>query len=383
MADASRARLNWPPGAAGDAALAAAVGVFVVLTTVVEWSGELGLRAVPALGWALIVVGSAALAWRRRHPVAVAVIALAVTMAYYPLVSPDGALLVTLIIALYTLASAGMLVAAAVIGVVAVVGSVYGEYGSDESPLGDAGFFLLISWLVAAVAIGAVAHGRELSREEALRRHATEERLRIARELHDVLGHHVSLINVQAGAALHRLQRDAAASARENGAAEALAAIKEASRDALRELRGTLGVLRQADEPAPTAPSPGLSRLPELIARARNAGLAVRLETRGEPAPAPPAVDLAAYRIVQEALTNVTRHAQASSVVVTVTVGGHDVTVEVADDGRGGPVKAGSGIEGMRERAEAVDGSFDVRDRPGGGLVVTARLPCQPRGRRS
>ncbi|WP_053202239.1 sensor histidine kinase [Jiangella muralis] len=363
-------RESWRHGARADVLLAAAVGVFVVLTTV---TGADGLRPVPALGWLLMVAGCGALVFRSRFPVGVAVVTLVASMIYYPAVNPDGALLITLIIALYSLASAGRTVAAAAIGGLAIAGSAFGEYGTDESPLGDAGMFLLVSWLVAAVAIGALLHSTRREREEALRRRATEERLRIARELHDVLGHNISLINVQAGAALHALSRDGD----DGPAAAALAAIKETSREALRELRGTLGVLRQVDEQAPTAPTPGLRRLPELAERSRSAGLAVDVSTDGEPVGLTPAVDLAAYRIVQEALTNATRHAGAGRVAVRIGYGRQDVTVDVSDDGRGAGARAGdgSGIDGMRSRAEALGGTLDAADRPEGGFRVTARLP--------
>ena len=368
-------------GARGDALLAAGTGVFVVLTTVLGSGDPIGVRPVPWTGWVLMIVACAALALRRRYPVTVGVVTLAASMVYYPAINPDGALLVTLIIALYSLASEGRTVAAGVIGGLAIVGSAFGEYGTDASPLGDAGMFLLVSWLVAAVAVGAGVHTSRRSREEALRRRAIEERLRIARELHDVLGHNISLINVQAGAALHTLSRDDGDSSAPHEAAQALAAIKETSREALRELRGTLGVLRQVDEEAPTAPAPGLGRLPELADRSRAAGLAVDVETEGTPVELAPAVDLAAFRIVQEALTNVTRHAGAGRVAVRIGYGGDDVTVDVIDDGRGAGPRAsrgsgsGSGIDGMRSRAEALGGRLEAADRPEGGFRVTARLP--------
>ncbi len=366
-------RDSWRHGVRADVLLAAGTGLFVVLTTVIGAGDPVALRSVPVAGWLLMLVASGALVVRRRYPVMVAVVTLVASMVYYPAINPDGALLVTLIIALYTLAASGRTVAAGVIGGLAIVGSAFGEYGTDASPLGDAGMFLLVSWLVAAVAIGAFMHSTRREREEALRRRATEERLRIARELHDVLGHNISLINVQAGAALHALSRDGGISP----AAAALAAIKETSREALRELRGTLGVLRQVDEEAPTAPAPGLRRLPELAERSRAAGLAVDVSTDGDAPGLTSAVDLAAYRIVQEALTNVARHAGAGRVDVRIGYGRDDVTVDVCDDGRGAgaQVDGGSGIAGLRSRAEALGGTLEAADRPEGGFRVTARLP--------
>lgn len=346
-----------------------AVGVLVVLTTVVSWAVPIGIQSVPAAGWVLIVVASAALAFRRRYPVPVAVIVLVANALYYPLIDPDGALLVTLIIALYTLAAKGRQVAAVVIGLLAVIASAYGEFGSASSPLGDAGLFLLLSWLVAAVALGGVARSRRAYLHEAQHRARDAERLRIARDLHDALGHNLALINVQAGAALHGLDRDP------DQAATALASIKEASKGALQELRKTLGMLRQIDEQAPTAPAPSLARLTELTSRAQDAGLGVQVTSEGEAPVLPPTVDQAAYRIVQESLTNVARHAGASTVVVRIRYDPDAVSVVVEDDGRGGPVEDGSGILGMRERANAVGGSLEVSDRAEGGLRVSARLP--------
>ncbi|MDN5861547.1 MAG: sensor histidine kinase, partial [Pseudonocardia sp.] len=205
-----------------------------------------------------------------------------------------------------------------------------------------------------------------------LRRSAAEERLRIAREVHDVLGHHVSLINVQAGAALHGLAK------RPEQAETALVAIKDSSGEALRELRRTLGVLRQVDEEAPTSPSPGLARIDELVDRAREAGLAVTLDIEGTPRPVDAEVGLAAFRIVQESLTNVTRHAHATDAVVLVRYGEETVDVQVDDNGRGSPsgaVEDGSGLLGMAQRADALGGEFAAAPRAGGGFRVSARLP--------
>ncbi len=356
-------------GTAGDAVLAAAVGVFVVLTTVVEWAVPIGIRSVPPAGWGLMVVASAALAFRRRYPVLVAATVLVANALYYPLIDPDGALLITLLIALYTLAAEGRLGAAVVIGLLAVIGSAYGEISSVSSPLGDAGLFLLLSWLVAAVALGAVARSRRAYIYEAQHRARDAERLRIARDLHDALGHNLALINVQAGAALHGLDRDP------EQAVAALASIKEASKGALQELRKTLGMLRQIDDQAPTAPAPSLARLTELTTRAEDAGLDIQVVSEGEARTLPSTVDQAAYRIVQESLTNVARHAGASTVAVRIRYEPDAVSVVVEDDGRGGPVQDGTGILGMRERAKAVGGRLEVNDRPEGGLRVTARLP--------
>jgi signal transduction histidine kinase len=211
------------------------------------------------------------------------------------------------------------------------------------------------------------------AREREARRQADEERLRIARELHDVLAHNISLINVRSGVALH-LMDDQPEQAR-----SALEAIHGASADALREVRSALDVLRGGSEQPPRAPTAGLARLDELVSSAGAAGLQVSVEVHGEPHPLPATVDLAAFRIVQESLTNVVRHARARTATVHLTYASADVTVQIEDDGDGldpkGALDGGNGIAGMRERAVALGGEVDVGPRPGGGFQVRARIP--------
>lgn len=216
------------------------------------------------------------------------------------------------------------------------------------------------------------------TREEEGRRRASEERLRIARELHDVLAHNISMINVQAGVALHLMDD------RPEQARTALAAIKEASKEALSEMRSVIGVLRQqGDDAAPRAPTVGMARLDELVGRARSAGVDVHTEIDGTVRPLPAGVDLAAFRIAQESLTNVTRHAGPGPVTtwVRIAYGEGQIEVEVEDEGKGAPLLAedsgGSGLPGMRERAVALGGEFASGPRPGGGFRVWARLPFE------
>ncbi len=215
--------------------------------------------------------------------------------------------------------------------------------------------------------------GAPSSRRPAAGRRASEERLDIARELHDVLAHSISMINVQAGVALELMEQ------RPEQARTALTTIKQASRDALVEVQAVLGALRQAGEPAATAPTPGMANLDRLVSGARAAGLRVEVHVDGEPRPVPVGTDLAAYRILQESLTNVVRHAGATAVTVTVGYRLRELTLEVADDGRteanGHGPGSGSGIAGMRERAEALGGELDTGRRLGYGFRVLARLP--------
>ena len=226
------------------------------------------------------------------------------------------------------------------------------------------------AWLLVLVTVAEVVTTRREAALEVRRTRASEERLAIARELHDVLAHSVSLISVHAGVALHLLDTDPAQ------ARTSLETIRDASKDTLTELRATVGALRAAAEEAPLRPTAGLSSLAALTARVAGAGLDVRTRVEGKARELPAAVDLAAYRIVQEALTNVTRHAAARHAEVVVSYGSDDVTVAVTDDGRGGaPVAPGNGLTGMRERAAALGGTLVAGPRSEGGFSVRAVLP--------
>lgn len=216
---------------------------------------------------------------------------------------------------------------------------------------------------------------RELSRTVKARRDAAAEaeRLRIARELHDVLAHSLSQISVQAGVGLHLFD------SRPEKARESLEAIKTTSSQALEEVRGVLGFLRAEGYPASRAPEPDLDRIPVLVETYRRAGLEVHYEKSLTTTPAP-AIQLAVYRIVQESLTNVGRHAQAHSVTITLAEDGSDYVVTVADDGRGlpeGGADDGRGLTGMQERAELLGGRFEARPGTDGGLAIVARIPIR------
>ncbi|WP_243718297.1 histidine kinase [Actinomadura sp. 7K534] len=322
-----------------------------------------------ALSWVLIAIGCGALFFSRRAPLAAALVSVAATGVYYVTSTHDGPLMIAPIVALYMIAAQGRLQSAIAVGALIVIGTGAGTLSGNDDVNGVA-LFMLTGWVVAMAALGWVRHSRRVYLREARERAAGDERLRIARELHDVAGHHISLINVQAGTALHRFKRDPAQ------AEAALAAIKESSRDALRDLRATIGILRKDDEDAPTAPVPGIDRIGDLVESARAAGLTVRAEITGDGGPPPTGVELATYRIVQESLTNVVRHAAAGTVTVRIERGPRDVVIEVADDGRGPAAgAAGSGVHGMRERARALGGELTAGPGPGGGFLVRARLP--------
>jgi signal transduction histidine kinase len=223
------------------------------------------------------------------------------------------------------------------------------------------------------------AERAERTREEEARRRVAEERLRIARDLHDVVAHHIALVNVQAGVAAHVMDK------RPDQAKAALAHVREASRSALNELRATVGLLRQSGDPeAPTEPAPGLARLDELAGTFRHAGLPVEVARADHGTVLPAAVDLAAYRVIQEALTNVQKHAGdgAKAEVSVVRVGPH-VEITVLDNGSGGddgPEDGGGhGLLGMRERVAALSGTLTAGPRYGGGFRVHAILPLDRR----
>lgn len=219
----------------------------------------------------------------------------------------------------------------------------------------------------------------ERTREEEARLRVTEERMRIARELHDVVAHHLALANAQAGTAEHL------ALANPRQTQQILHDLTGTTSSALRELKATLGLLRQTDdEGAPLEPAPGLARLPELVSSCASAGITVAVTTEGEPQPLSPGVDLTAFRIVQEALTNVTKHAATQTAHVRFVYDGSRLLITVTDEGPptaaagpSGPSK-GFGVMGMRERAHSIGGELRAGPRPEGGFEVSTALPLQP-----
>jgi signal transduction histidine kinase len=334
------------------------------------------------LGVALLALGPATLVYRRRHPVVVLWITLASTLGYVLLDYPRGPIFLALIVAFVTAVMSGHRGAAIASLVVGYASFLWlpSWVGSESAP-GWAAALGLAAWLLVLFTLSEIARSRRQSaieldrtRAEEAKRRASEERLRIARELHDVLAHNISLINVQAGVALH-LTEDLPEQAR-----SALTSIKQASVEALGELQSVLEILRQGHESAPRIPTSGLARLDDLVAKTEAAGLSVTTRVEGEQRPLPRGVDLAAFRIVQEALTNVTRHAGEARAGVTISYGENDLIIQVEDDGRGtspGLSFGGRGIEGMRERATALDGDFDAGPSEGGGFRVWARLPLR------
>jgi signal transduction histidine kinase len=370
-----------------DAALAVALAAFLLVGTYFASQGQPERRAFDAGAVVLLLVAAGALAWRRRYPVPVLLVVFGATLTYNVLGYAGGPIWLALIVAYFTAVVAGHRLPAAIVAVAGFLVFPWLDFLLRDRPAPSPGALAgLAAWLLVLLGVGEgirirrerAAEAARIREEEALRR-AGEERLRIARELHDALGHHLSLISMQSGVALH-LNKELPEQARSS-----LTAIKQASKEALSELRSVLDILRQEGEPAARSPTWTLARLDDLVSQAAAAGLEVRTETDGEVRRLPFAVDVAAFRIVQEALTNVTRHAGPATATVRVSYGDRDLTVQVDDDGKGveppSPVgdrqvrRSGKGITGMRERAAALGGDLEAAPRPGGGFRVLARLP--------
>lgn len=364
------------PPWARDVVPALAVAIVQVGGVTVAGHHQPDARPMTALGVLLLAAGPAALAFRRVAPVAVLAVTFAATMAYWLTDLPRGPAFLALLVAYVNAVMRGHRRAAwASLGLgFVVVGLVSPLVHHDPWPPWGAAA-ALAAWLAALGAGTELVRARQqraaeeaAARAEEARRQASEERLRIAQELHDVLAHNISLINVQASVALHLLDEHP------EQARPALTTIKDASHDALGELRTALDLLRSGAD-APLVPAPSLAQLGTLVDGVRAGGLDVRLDPGVPRAPVPVTVELAAYRIVQEALTNVTRHAHAHSAKVTLTYDTDELRVEVVDDGVGGVGSPGNGVAGMRERAESLGGTLEAGPRAGGGFRIAARLP--------
>lgn len=366
--------------------LPAVVGLMQVMGTFFASHAEPSRRALDVLAFVLLLAGPAALTKRSKHPIPVLLAIFAVTAAYELLGYADGPIFVSLVVAVVAAIMQGHRRVAIGVVVLGYVAFVWGEYalGVERAPE-PAEAIAVGAWLTAVLTVPEVFRVRRerfieesRSRAEERKRRASEERLRIAQELHDVLAHNISLINVQAGTALHLLDE------RPDRARPALAAIKEASNEALGELRSVLDLLRAEGDGAPRSPTPGLNQLDALIARTSAAGLKARKRVEGTPRALPATVDRAAFRIIQECLTNVARHAGVATAAITLRFGERDLEIEVEDDGRGAPSPGfplqgtgGNGIPGMHERALALGGELEAGPRAEGGFRVRALLPYE------
>ncbi|NEA78093.1 sensor histidine kinase [Actinospica acidiphila] len=356
------------------------------------------LTAPPPASWLLALVSCAVLPARHRRPLAV----LAFTTAAGVAAQPLGLLLSPLLIAPALVAAyactlhvpgerrAAGAVALAAVALLAGSGPLAGDLSwRDASRMATMVAVPLLAGLIGhavrtrrayLAAVEERARRAEESRELEARRRVAEERVRIARELHDLVAHQITLANAQATVAAHFFD------SRPEQTRVSLRELVETTGHALDELRATVGLLRQTgDTAAPDGPAPGLDRLPDLLESFRRAGLEVSVREEGAARALPPGVDLTAYRIVQEALINVTKHAAGRGARVGLDWGGGRLTVTISDDGgaaAGPPALSdrppGYGLIGMRERAAAVGGELTAGPRPEGGFLVTARLPLPP-----
>ncbi|MFE7323758.1 sensor histidine kinase [Streptomyces sp. NPDC057565] len=358
----------------GDWAVAVGVSAALLVTGL---SGQRPATTFDLLGYALLTVGGLALVARRRAPVAV-LAATGLCAVGYQAAGFDVPA-VAYLFAVYAAVRAGhriITVAASVamLAVLPLAALASGLHDTGEA-FAQARGALELAWLIAAGAAGEAlrqaewrAEEAERTREETARRRADEERLRIARELHDSLTHQISVIKVQAEVAVHVARR------RGEEVPEALLAIQEAGREASRELRATLQALRDDD----TTPPRGLDHVPELVQRARTFGLDTTLTIEGQQHDVPAAVDRTVYRIVQESLTNIARHADATTASVKIDCRPDALAIRVDDDGKATPDTApvpGVGLLGMRERVTALGGRLRAEPRGEGGFTVQAELP--------
>jgi signal transduction histidine kinase len=335
----------------------------------------------------LAVLIAASVAVRRRHPLAAPVLVMVAFAVLFVLAAPQTnvALAIAYLCALYAVAvwtgTRGFLAGSAVLGLTSSVAQL-GPRGSVDNAVTFT-VVPLVAMLIARRAVrdrqlraeALAARAEALEREQELRAHeaVAEERARIARELHDLVAHNVSLMVVQAGAERHALPEDQVTTR------EVLGSIEQAGRQALVEARRLLGMLRRKDDREELEPQPSIDQIDALVERVERAGLPVALQVEGEQAPLPAGVDLCAYRVVQEALTNALKHAGPARAEVVLRFGARALDIEVRDDGLGAAVPngdgAGHGLIGMRERVALYGGQLDAGPRRCGGFEIRARLP--------
>ena len=331
-----------------------------------------GEPSLTGFGAALLVVRGGALAFHRRYPFRVGAVVGLATGAYGVAELPDPVLPLAPLVALLVVVLAAPRRVALGITALVVAAALVFTVAAGDSDASD--YYLAVLGPALALAVGEMERNRRAHETEAAARAADEERVRIARELHDVVAHHVSMMVVQAEAGASVVPAE---DTRAQGAFDNIAAT---GRTALTELRRLLAAWREGSTPAePVEPQPGLDRLDELVARVRDAGVDVDVAIEGTRRTLSPGVDLSAYRIVQEALTNVVKHAAGARARVLVRYGAHNLEIAVRDDGQGSSNgdagHVGHGLTGIRERVALFGGDVTTGPAAGGGFEVTARIP--------
>lgn len=391
------AKVRDPHPVALDVLLAFVLAVIGVVTELVPDSQD-AYRDGNGFSVMLALVATLPLVWRRMHPVAVMCAAGAAALVHGYILYPGAGPFFGVVAALYAVAAYGSGRAARVSLAAVLVVQPLAVFHSEDPNFNSWGdvavgaVVLTATWVfgdsrrVRRLQLEMVeerATRAERERDEQARLAVREERTRIAREMHDIVAHSVSVMVVQAGVARRVMQRDPGA------AVVAAGEVETTGRAALRDMRRVLGVLRtdddahHLDDPPPSPalePQPGLGDVTTLVTKCRDAGLDVRVRTDGEVRPLPSGIELAAYRIIQEALTNTMKHAGPARAEVRVAYGDDALTVVVADDGRGRglePPGSGHGLPGMRERVAVYGGALDAGAHPGGGFRVRARLPLE------
>jgi signal transduction histidine kinase len=392
----SLARLGARLVGAGDVLIPTvltALALYEIWGATLASPGFRGPPVVQTLGALLMIVP---LGWRRRYPVEVAMCAVAGAAVEWPWLRSTGQLsFEAFIVVLLVFYSVGAhaelrrgLRALALVVVVIMAADIADSVAGNHEPFENAGLYplLAVAWAAGNAlrrhgarerALEARAAELEHEREEKVRVAAAEERARIARELHDVVAHSVSVMVVQVGGARGILDSEP------ETARETLRSAEQTGRQALAEMRRMLGILRAPDDGRELTPQPSLGHVDVLIDNARAAGLSVELHTEGRPHALAPGLELAAYRIVQEALTNAVKHAGPAHAEVMLRYAGDQLEIEVCDDGRGPTPEGedpGHGLVGMRERVALYGGALSAGRRNGGGFAVRARLPLEPHG---
>ena len=387
------AKVRDPHPVAVDVLLAAVFAAIGVATELVKLPETEAYRDGTAVSVALALAATVPLVWRRSHPAAVMAVTAAAMTVHGALLFPGSGPFLGVLAALYAVAAYGSTRAARVSLAVIVAFQPVAVVHPEDPNFNSWGDVLVGVVIFTAVWVYGdsrrvrrlhleMAEERaaraESERDERARAAVQEERTRIAREMHDVVAHSLSVMVVQAGAARRMVPRDPAA------AAVAAGEVEETGRAALRDMRRVIGVLRTDEDdtdtetrPSPALePQPGMGDVATLVSTCRDAGLDVRVRTEGEVRPLPTGIELAAYRIIQEALTNTMKHAGPARAEVRVAYRDDALTIVVADDGRGqGFERDGSGLPGMRERVTVYGGELDAGPHPGGGFRVRARLP--------